>query len=117
MDRIDDANIAASQVLHHCPDGARFGWSDKKMHMIAHEHISVDFAASTRRRFGQASEIKPPVRFAEEAGSAVVATLDDVLRYVGQLQPRWAGHAPLTRAEAESAPPLICYRKIALTPL
>ena len=96
MDGIDDANVP-TEVLHHGRDRASYGWCDQKMHVFSHEHVRVDCAASSRRRFCQALKIKPPIRVSKDARGAVVAALADVLRYAGQFEARRAGHASITR--------------------
>jgi hypothetical protein len=59
----------------------------------------------------QASQIKPPIRIAEKAGGAIVATLDDMLRDAGQFQSRAAGHACSTRRQAKGCPQLLVYSR------
>jgi hypothetical protein len=43
----------------------------------------MNLTASTRCRFRQAFEIKPPIRISEETRGAVVAAVDYVLRNTG----------------------------------
>jgi hypothetical protein len=101
LDSVDDPNITPTDILHHGPDRSRLAWRYEKMNMVAHEHIGVNFAATTGRGVGQAFEIKAPIRIPKETCGAVVAALDNMLRYTGQFEPRRARHAPSTRVNAE----------------
>jgi hypothetical protein len=71
------------------------------MHVVGHEDIGVYVAASTRSRFGQAFEIKPPIRVAKEACGTVVPALTHMVRYTGQFEAGRPGHACLTHVSAE----------------
>lgn len=52
----------------------------------------MDCAALAQRQFAQVGAVAQVVGFGEEAGLAVVAPLDDVLRDAGEVQSGGAGH-------------------------
>jgi len=83
MKGIDDADITTTNILHHHPDGSRSIRRRENVDVIAHKRVGMNRTTSTRCRFRQAFEIKPPVRIPEKTRGAVVAALDYVLRYTG----------------------------------
>src|SRR5690242_7485909 len=101
MDVIEYAYKASTYVLHHGPQGTGFRRGDEQVHVVGHQYVRVNLATPPVGRLTQASEIKPPIRVAENTGGAIVATLDDMLRNAGQLQSRGTGHASSTRDRAE----------------
>lgn len=85
MNRIDDANIAAAEILQHRRRGAAFPRGYEQMHMIGHQHESMDCASAAAGSLGQAFEIEAPIHVAKEAGCAIVAALDDMERGPGNV--------------------------------
>jgi hypothetical protein len=63
------------------------------MDVVVHQHIGMQRDVGVEQGFAQQMQIAPPVGVIEEAGQAIVAALDDVLRYVGKIESGQACHA------------------------
>ena len=86
------ADVASAQRLHHVRDLTRAARRHEQMHMIGRQYISVDGAAFAQRDLAQVVAVALVVCGNEEAGLPVVAALDDMLRYVRQIEARAARH-------------------------
>ena len=74
--------------------------------MVGHEDIGVDRALVLPRSLRQAIEVEAIFFFRKEARLPIVATLDDVLRDVGQIESWLTKHDPwslLDESVSESA--------------
>lgn len=58
----------------------------QQMHVVGHQHVRLDRAAEQAREFFQVVQVQRVVLVGEEAGAAVVATLDDVCGDAGKGQ-------------------------------
>ena len=65
----------------------------QQVDMIAHEHVGMDRAAMAQTRVVQYVQVTSSIVVVEEARHAIVATLHDVLRNVGDVGTRQASHA------------------------
>lgn len=54
--------------------------------MIVHQHVGVQMAFGIQQELAQEGQVAPAVVVIEEAGQAVVPTLDDVLRDVCKVE-------------------------------
>ena len=63
--------------------------------MVSHEHVSMQLTVVVLQRFLQPIQITLVVFIAQEAGLAVVASLDDVKRNAIEWDARATGHAVL----------------------
>ena len=62
------------------------------MDVVRHEHIAVEPTACVAAGFLQPVQVEVEVLLGEEAGLAIDASLDEVVRNVGKLDARAAGH-------------------------
>jgi hypothetical protein len=90
---VELADILASELLHQARHGADVGWRDEKMDVVVHQHVGMQRDVSTEQGFVQQMQIAPPVDVIEEAGQAIVAALDDMLRDMRKIEPGQACHA------------------------
>ncbi|MBN7137864.1 hypothetical protein A7A76_24580 [Lysobacter enzymogenes] len=58
------------------------------MHMIRHQHVSMDRATNTYAEFFQLAQITDIIDLLEEARLTVVTTLDHMFRNTGQIDPK-----------------------------
>ena len=89
---VDVAHIAAPQRLHQAGDLSRGHRRDQQMHVVGHQHVGMHAAVLPAGDVAQVLEVADAVDVCEEAGLAVVAALDDVLRDSGQVDAGLAGH-------------------------
>jgi hypothetical protein len=64
----------------------------QQMHVVGHEHIRVYPAAVRQRCLAKVMQVPHVVGLAKEAGPTIVATLDDVLGDVREIEPGLARH-------------------------
>lgn len=57
----------------------------KQVDVVVHQHVRMQLAAASEQRFAQQVPIAGAVGVVQDAGQAVVAALDDVLRNAGQV--------------------------------
>lgn len=100
---IELANVLAAELLHEGGDGARLRRRDEQVHVVVHQHVGMQLAAGGEQRFAQQVAIADAVGIVEEAGQAVVAALDDVLRDAGQVESGLASHARSVAARRPAA--------------
>jgi hypothetical protein len=62
------------------------------MDVVGHEGVGVDGAAPVGSRFLEPMEVAVAVLVGKEAGLAIDASLHEVLRNIGKLDARAAGH-------------------------
>lgn len=89
---VDVPHVASAERLHGAGDACRRGGRHQQMDMIGHQNIRVHHAAFTAGDLAQILQIAHVVDFREEAGTAVVAALDDVLGDTGQVDARRSWH-------------------------
>lgn len=70
--------------------------------MIGHQHVGVKTALVARERVAEQIEVGAAIVVGEEAGQAVVAALDEVLRDVGQVGAGQARHGLTLPARGSS---------------
>ena len=89
---VDVLDVASAERLHEL--GGAFGGlrCDEQMDMVGHEGVGVDGAAPVGSRFLQPAEVAVAVLLGKEAGLAIDASLHEVLRNIGKLDARAAGH-------------------------
>ena len=80
MTGIEPADISASELLHERRYRAHFRRSYQQMHMVVHQHIGVQFAASGEQRVVEQVQVSMTICLIEKAGQAIVAALHDMLR-------------------------------------
>ncbi|EIM00736.1 hypothetical protein UUA_06249, partial [Rhodanobacter thiooxydans LCS2] len=88
MAGIELTDIAASQFLHQARDGACFGRCGQQVDVIVHQRVAMQCAVCVEQCFAQQVQVAMPVGVIQEAGQAVVASLDDVLRDTRQVESR-----------------------------
>lgn len=89
---VDVLDVAPAERLHEL--GGAFGRPrcDEQMDVVGHEGVSVDDAAPVGSRFLEPMEVAVAVLVGKEAGLAIDASLHEVLRNIGKLDARAAGH-------------------------
>ena len=60
--------------------------------MVGHEYICVHFYAMVMRRLSQPVQVAVIITIGKEAGAAIIAALDDVLRQAGSVKSNSTGH-------------------------
>lgn len=88
----DIAHVAPAQRLHHRRDLAGRRRCQQQVHVVGHQHVGVDGAAEAPGDVPQLVQIAHVVDGMEEARPAVVASLEDMLGKVGQVDAGLAGH-------------------------
>jgi hypothetical protein len=84
--RVEPADIAAPELLHHPADAAAFRWRQQQMHVVVHEDVGVQLAPCGHQRAAQQVAVMCAVVVIEEAGQSVVTALHDVLRNSRQVE-------------------------------
>ena len=56
--------------------------------MIGHQRVGMNSHGGTPRGYSQPMQVTNVVCFLKKAGRTIIATLDNVLRYVGRLDAR-----------------------------
>lgn len=74
------ADERTPELLHRPRDGARFGQCLQKKRVVVHQYVCMQCAAGSEQRLAQQIQITTAVVVAQEAGQAVIAALDDMLR-------------------------------------
>ena len=64
----------------------------QQMHMVGHQHISVNLATLFARCVNHAIEVEAVVLLGKEGRLTVIAPLDNVLRHVREIQPVSSWH-------------------------
>ena len=80
---VDIADVASAECLHHATDIADIGRCDEQVNMVGHQYVSMDRAAFLLGDLIEVPQVALIIVGSEEEGLAVVAALDDVLRYAG----------------------------------
>ena len=70
-------------------DAVMTGYAD---HVVGHQYVRVNGARVAHRHFAKGLQMEQPVRIAEKAGHAVVATLHHVLGSAGEIGPWESSH-------------------------
>jgi hypothetical protein len=60
--------------------------------MVVHQDVGVQSAACVEQGLAQKHQVALPIVIIQKAGQPIVAALDNVLRNVGQVEPRLSGH-------------------------
>ncbi len=60
--------------------------------MVVHQRAGVQGHVGIEHGFAQQMQIAVPIIVTEEAGQAIVATLDDMVRYAGEIETGQASH-------------------------
>lgn len=94
--------------------GGRSARRHQQVHVVGHQYIGVHVAVAGQCDFAQVLQVALVVDSAEEAGLAVVATLDDMLGDAGQIDPRLPCHglAPLLEQPTLRGGGKLAYRKL-----
>ncbi len=79
VDVVHVAHVAPAQVLHHAREVVGPLCGTQQMHVIGHQHISVDAATVLFRRLVQPIEVAAIVFLGEERRLPVIPALDEVL--------------------------------------
>lgn len=82
--RVELADVAAPEFLHQSRYAARFRWTQQQVDVVVHQHVRVQYAACFQQRLSEQVQVAAAVGVIQEAGQAVVATLDDVLGMPGR---------------------------------
>ena len=85
--------------------------------MVGHQDVGMRDAARGKRAFAQKLQVTAAVTVVQEAGQSIVAALDNVLRYAGNIESRLACHAKslTARIDGESRYRLMQCVGLALT--
>ena len=89
---VDVPNIATAKRLHHPADAATLARGHEQVHVVGHQHIGMDAATFVQCDLVQVMQVATIVFGLEEAGLAIVAALDHMLRDAGQADAREAWH-------------------------
>ena len=100
---VDVAHVTTAGGLHQARNALDVARRDQQMHVVGHEDVSMDGTAVTTARLEERVVQIRVVVVREEDGSAVVATLDEVQRHVGQYQTGQSGHRQSSVAEWNSS--------------
>lgn len=96
-------HVTPAECLHHAADATDVGRRHEQVDVVGHQHVRMDCAAFAQRDFIEVVQIAPIVAGREEAGLAIVAALDDVLRDAGEIESWWARHADVPDRMPESS--------------
>lgn len=80
MDRIEVAHVHAPYRLHHLRDAGRARRSREEVHVIGHEHVSMDRHVMAKRRMAGARNVESEVVAAKKRSGPIVAPLNHVQR-------------------------------------
>jgi hypothetical protein len=100
---IEAGDVAAADGLHHARHAAGLRWCHQQVHVVGHQHVGVQGAPVLERGFAQFLPVVQVVRGVSEAGLAVDAALDDVLRHAGEIDAWLSGHVVHPEVDAGKA--------------
>ena len=89
---VDVADIPPSERLQGARHGIGLLRREQQVDMVGHQYVGVHRAALAQCDLAQGRAIAEVVRLREEAGLAVIAALDDMLRDAGKVDASWARH-------------------------
>lgn len=89
---IDIAHVTSPQRLHHPSDLPAGPRCHKQVHMIGHQHISMDGTIFAQTDLPQLVQIADAVNILEEARQTIITALHDMLRHLGKIESRLARH-------------------------
>lgn len=94
---VDVADIAAPEGLHDPDNHAGLRWGDQQVHMVGHQHVGMNLAATLEHDLVHFPQVAEIVAGLKETGLAVVAALYDVLGDSGKVEPwsAWHGQTPM----------------------
>lgn len=95
---VDVLDVAPAERLHEAGGPVGGAGRDEQMDVVGHEDVGVDDAAPVGSRFLEPVEVAVIVLLGEEAGLAIDASLDEVLRNSGKLDARAAGHGLILKS-------------------
>lgn len=93
MPRIEQADIVRSEPLHQTANVASVGWCHEEVDMVVHQDVGMQAAMRRGQRLPQKLQVAQSIAIVEEAGQAIVAPLNYVLRDAGKIDTGEAGHA------------------------
>lgn len=90
---VDVPHVASAERLHGASDASWRGGRHHQVDVVGHQDIGVHRAAFTTGDLAQILQVPYVVDLREEAGTTIVAALDDVLGDAGQVEARRSWHA------------------------
>ncbi len=78
---VDIADIAPAERLHHLTDPGHGGWCQQQMDVVGHQDIGMYRNMIFSGGFAEALQVEVVIVISVETRLAIIATLDDVLRY------------------------------------
>jgi hypothetical protein len=78
--------------LHDLGQGILPVWRHQQVDMVGHQHVCVEAATELVGRGSQGMDVIEIVGFSEEAGLAIVPTLDYMLGYARQMKSWFPWH-------------------------
>lgn len=93
---IDVLHITLAKMFHHHGRSGCLRWRKQQMHMVLHQAICMNRASMLVGLLFKQIQVVQVVLFSEEAGRAVVTSLNDVPRHTCDRQSRssWHPHFP-----------------------
>lgn len=92
---IELPDIAATKHLHQPARGATFRRAQQQMHVVFHQHVSMQMALRVNQCLTQQRELMKTILIIKETRQAIVATLHDVLRDFREVNSGESGHADI----------------------
>jgi hypothetical protein len=83
VSRIDIPDVPATDTLHQPSEAYRRSWSEKQVHMIAHQHVCVNCTRGLLGSDVQCFKVFAVIRRRKENSLPVVASLHNVHGYIG----------------------------------
>jgi hypothetical protein len=80
---IDVPNVAASHRNHRAREIVFSNWRHQEMHVIRHQHVSVQRDLCAPQNLAQQGEVADVILFGEEARAPVMSALNHVNRNAG----------------------------------
>jgi len=74
------------------------------MYVVGHEHVGVDVASLAHGDLAQVLQVTHTIDVGEKARLAIIAALDDVLRYLGKIESWLARHGGIRAGVSPVSP-------------